>query len=109
MEKHLGSTCEFGLLGLRRQWRRANCRMGNTWGDGVNLNNVSMGGPFGINLTAYNNFVRGAGDDGVTINSVNTNGNTMYTEMSNTTLSNNTTVPSGGLMGWASMAGSTTW
>jgi hypothetical protein len=69
-----------------------NCRIDNTWGDGVNLNNVSMGGSVGINLTAYNNFVRGAGDDGVTINSVYTNGATMYTEMSNTTLSNNTTV-----------------
>jgi len=45
-------------------------------------------------LTAYNNFVRGAGDDGVTINSVNTNesGTITYTEMMNTTLSNNTTV-----------------
>src|SRR5258706_4939900 len=68
--------------------------MGNTWGDGVNLNNVTMVGSLVINLTAYNNFVRGAGDDGVTINSVNTNesGTVTYTEMMNTTLSNNTTV-----------------
>src|ERR1039458_4957463 len=76
-----------GINGIVR-----NCRLDNTWGDGVNLNNVSMGGSIGINLSAYNNFVRGAGDDGVTINSVYTNGATMYTEMSNTTLSNNTTI-----------------
>jgi len=41
------------------------------WADGCNLNNVSLTGTVGSNLTARNNFVRGTGDDAIAINSVN--------------------------------------
>lgn len=43
------------------------CRMSNTWGDGINLNNSHSPHPLksGVNLRAENNFVRGAGDDGL--------------------------------------------
>jgi Right handed beta helix region len=63
-----------------------NCRVLSTWGDGVNLNNGNSGG-VGNNLKADNNYVRGVGDDGVTINSDVTS-----TQMDSPTLSNNTTV-----------------
>jgi len=39
----------------------------STWGDGVNLNNGNSGNT-GDYLLCENNYVRGAGDDGVTIN-----------------------------------------
>jgi hypothetical protein len=69
--------------------------------DGCNLNNVSLTGTSGINLTATNNFIRGTGDDGMAINSVayNTNGTTTthYTAMSNITITHNTVIaPWGG-------------
>ncbi|HEX4704991.1 MAG TPA: RICIN domain-containing protein [Pseudonocardiaceae bacterium] len=78
-----------------------NSRVTATWADGINLNNVSLTGTVGNNLTATNNFVRGTGDDAMAINSVafNTNGGTTttYTAMSNVTLSNNTLIaPWGG-------------
>jgi hypothetical protein len=74
-----------------------NCRLISIWADGCNLNNVSLTGTVGSNLTAKNNFVRGTGDDAMAINSVDYNGNTHYTPMSNITMENNTTItPWGG-------------
>jgi len=69
-----------------------NCRLTSIWADGCNLNNVSLGGPVGNSLTASNNFVRGTGDDALAINSVNYNGNTTYTPMSNIKIVNNTSI-----------------
>ncbi len=79
-----------------------NSRLTAIWADGINLNNVSMGNTVGNNLTATNNFVRGTGDDGMAVNSVNyntdSNGNkTFYTAMSHITMTHNTVVaPWGG-------------
>ncbi|MGI5238980.1 carbohydrate-binding protein [Dactylosporangium sp. CA-139066] len=79
-----------------------NSRLTTIWADGINLNNVSMGNSVGNNLSATNNFVRGTGDDGMAINSVNynTDGNgtkTYYTVMANVTFTHNTIVaPWGG-------------
>jgi hypothetical protein len=78
-----------------------NSRVTTEWADGINLNNVSLTGTVGNNLTASDNFVRGTGDDAMAINSVayNTNGGTTttYTAMSNVTLTNNTLIaPWGG-------------
>ena len=41
------------------------CRVTGSWGDGINLNNGNVYSPakLGLNLTASNNFVRGADDD----------------------------------------------
>jgi hypothetical protein len=74
-----------------------NCRTLSTWADGGNFNNVQSADGIGMNLTYSNNFVRGTGDDAMAINSVNTNGSTHYTIMSNTHYVNNTAVaPWGG-------------
>jgi hypothetical protein len=74
-----------------------NCRLTAIWADGCNLNNVSLTGTVGNNLTARNNFVRGTGDDAIAINSVNYNGSQMYTPMANITVENNTSIsPWGG-------------
>ena len=78
-----------------------NSRVTEEWADGINLNNVSLNATTGNNITATNNFVRGTGDDGMAINSVNYNTNgsqtTYYTAMSNITMTNNTIVsPWGG-------------
>ncbi len=79
-----------------------NSRLTAIWADGINLNNVSLNNTVGNNLTATNNFVRGTGDDGMAINSVdyNTDGNgnkTFYTAMSHITMTHNTIVaPWGG-------------
>ncbi|WP_240677202.1 carbohydrate-binding protein [Actinacidiphila soli] len=78
-----------------------NSRLTSIWADGINLNNVSLNGTTGENLTATNNFVRGTGDDAMAINSVNYNTNgsttTYYTPMSDITLTHNTAVaPWGG-------------
>ncbi|MDB6019417.1 MAG: coagulation factor 5/8 type domain protein [Pedosphaera sp.] len=69
-----------------------NCRLTSIWADGCNLNNVSLGGPVGNNLTASNNFVRGTGDDAIAINSVNYNGTTTYTPMQTIKIVNNTSI-----------------
>ena len=68
------------------------------WADGCNLNNVSLTGTVGNNLTATNNFVRGTGDDGMAINSVDYNGSTDSTRaMSHITMTHNTIIaPWGG-------------
>ncbi|MEU7874579.1 carbohydrate-binding protein [Dactylosporangium sp. NPDC049140] len=79
-----------------------NSRLTTIWADGINLNNVSLNSSVGNNLSATNNFVRGTGDDGMAINSVNyntdSNGNrTYYTAMSNISFTRNTIVaPWGG-------------
>ncbi len=66
-----------------------NNRMLSTWGDGININNGNHGGTgnTGNDLTVVNNYVRGVGDDGVTINSDVTSA-----QMQSPTLKNNTTV-----------------
>jgi parallel beta-helix repeat protein len=79
-----------------------NSRFTAIWADGCNLNNVSLTGTVGNNLTEKNNFFRGTGDDAMAINSVAYNDNsdgstTTYTAMSNITFTNNTIVaPWGG-------------
>ncbi|MER7004210.1 carbohydrate-binding protein [Dactylosporangium sp. NPDC000555] len=79
-----------------------NSRLTSIWADGINLNNVSLNNSVGNNLSATNNFVRGTGDDGMAINSVNynTDGNgnrTYYTPMSNVSFTRNTVIaPWGG-------------
>ncbi|GAA3456162.1 discoidin domain-containing protein [Dactylosporangium matsuzakiense] len=79
-----------------------NSRLTSIWADGINLNNVSLNSSVGNNLSATNNFVRGTGDDGMAINSVNyntdANGNrTYYTPMANISFTRNTIVaPWGG-------------
>lgn len=87
-----------------------NCRMLSTWGDGINLNNVSNNTTTGTNLTARNNFIRGTGDDALAINSVDYNdygGKIIrYTPMSNITLVNNTSVAPWGGKGLAIYGGS---
>jgi hypothetical protein len=83
-----------------------NCRLTAIWADGCNLNNVSRGATVGTGITAKNNFVRGTGDDGIAINSVNYNGNQMYTPMSNITIENNTSIAMWGGKGVAIYGGS---
>ncbi|HEY4417456.1 MAG TPA: carbohydrate-binding protein [Verrucomicrobiae bacterium] len=76
-----------------------NCRVLSVWSDGGNFNNVENQGANGVgmNLTYSNNYVRGTGDDAMAINSVNYNGSTYYTTMSNITYVNNTAIgPWGG-------------
>jgi len=74
-----------------------NCRLTSIWADGCNLNNVSLGATVGNGLTSTNNFIRGTGDDGTVINSVNYNGSQTYSPMQNCTISNNTVIaPWGG-------------
>jgi hypothetical protein len=74
-----------------------NCRLTSIWADGINLNNVSVTGTVGNNLTNFNNFVRGTGDDANAINSVNTNGTQRYTPMSGVVIMNTTAIaPWGG-------------
>jgi len=54
-----------------------NCRINNSWGDGLNINNdPSYNNPTGTNsnhITVTNNFSRGNGDDAITLNSSNNN------------------------------------
>ncbi|HWG25892.1 choice-of-anchor D domain-containing protein [Actinospica sp.] len=57
--------------------------------DGCNINNVSLTGTSGSNITVENNFIRGTGDDAMAINSVANNGSTTYTAMSNITMEHN--------------------
>jgi Carbohydrate binding module (family 6)/Right handed beta helix region len=78
-----------------------NSRLTAIWADGINLNNVSLNGTTGNNLTATNNYVRGTGDDAMAINSVAYNdygsGKIYYTAMSGVTLTHNSLIaPWGG-------------
>jgi len=83
-----------------------NCRLTAIWADGCNLNNVSLTGTQGSNLTARNNFVRGTGDDAIAINSVDYNGNQHYTPMADVTVENNTSIAPWGGKGVAIYGGS---
>ena len=83
-----------------------NCRLTSIWADGCNLNNVSLTGTMGTNLTARNNFVRGTGDDAIAINSVDYNGAQEYTPMANITIENNTSIAPWGGKGVAIYGGS---
>jgi hypothetical protein len=66
-----------------------NCRINNSWADGINLNNGNggSGNNTGNNLSAINNFIRGSGDDGLAINDTSS-----AAEMNTITLRNNTVV-----------------
>lgn len=70
-----------------------NSRVADSWADGINLNNGNTPNPdkAGINLTAQNNFVRGAGDDGIATFSDAGNSGT-NPEMDGTHILNNTSV-----------------
>jgi hypothetical protein len=87
-----------------------NCRLTSIWADGANVNNVSLGGPMGNDLTVQNNFVRGTGDDAIAINSVDYNGDppnrTYYTPMANVKVLNNTSIAMWGGKGVAVYGGS---
>jgi hypothetical protein len=77
--------------------RASDNRFLSIWADGLNLNNVANGDSVGDHLSATNNFIRGTGDDGMAINSVNYNTNadgskTYYTPMNAITMSNNTVI-----------------
>ncbi len=72
-----------------------NCRVNNSWGDGLNINNDN--GTSCTNVTIQNNFVRGNGDDGIAVNS----SDPTAPIMDNITVSNNTSVASW----WANQIG----
>jgi hypothetical protein len=80
------STAGFWAKGINGTVRDSRTSM--TWGDGCNLNNGNTGHQ-AVNLLAENNFVRGAGDDGVTVYS---DGSSI--EVDGAILRNNTTVAS---------------
>jgi hypothetical protein len=65
-----------------------NCRVNNSFGDGMNINNTN--GTACGNVTVTNNFARGNGDDGITLNSSNATAPLMY----NCTYTHNTSVAS---------------
>jgi hypothetical protein len=65
-----------------------NCRVNNSFGDGMNINNTN--GTACGNVTVTNNFARGNGDDGITLNSSNASAPLMY----NCTYTHNTSVAS---------------
>jgi len=70
-----------------------NCRVADSWADGINLNNGNTPDPnkAGINLTAQNNFVRGGGDDGIAVYS-DSGPSGKNTEMVGARVLNNTSV-----------------
>jgi hypothetical protein len=88
-----------------------NNRLTSIFADGLNINNVAVNNSIGNNLTATNNFIRGTGDDGMAINSVNYNEDdsgrrTYYTAMSNATVKNNTVIGAWGGKGIGIYGGS---
>jgi hypothetical protein len=68
------------------------CRATESWADGINLNNGPTVKPDyrGIRLKAQNNFIVGAGDDGIAINAQNGGGATY--NMVDTKVLNNTSI-----------------
>ena len=72
-----------------------NSRVNNSWGDGMNINNVV--GQICTNVLIYNNFSRGNGDDAIAVNSANTS----EPPVQSVTVKNNTTVASW----WANQLG----
>ncbi len=75
-----------GVWGAGTNGTVQNCRITNSWGDGINLNNGNTG-QTGNQLAARNNFIRGSGDDAIAINSDSTS-----MQMDSPTVINNTTV-----------------
>ena len=67
-----------------------NSRVNNSWGNGININNDN--GTACIGVTISNNFVRGCGDDSISINSSDSNPSVPV--MANCTVVDNTTVAS---------------
>jgi hypothetical protein len=65
-----------------------NSRVNNSWGDGMNINNVV--GQVCTNVLIYNNFSRGNGDDAIALNSASTS----EPPVQSATVKNNTTVAS---------------
>ena len=105
--RHLDAAHGVRLLGVGdAEVSCENCRLTSIWADGCNLNNVSLTGTTGTNLTARNNFVRGTGDDAIAINSVDYNGAQEYTPMANITIENNTSIAPWGGKGVAIYGGS---
>lgn len=86
--RHTDANWMSGSFGLIRD-----CRVADTWGDGINLNNGNTPDPHraGIHLTAENNFVRGTGDDGLATYS-DRGASGQNTQMSDTSFINNTSV-----------------
>ena len=86
---HRGGACFWcsGTDGLIRD-----CRATESWADGINLNNGPTVKPDyrGIRLKAQNNFIVGAGDDGIAINAQNGGGETY--NMVDTKVLNNTSI-----------------
>ncbi len=72
-----------------------NSRVNNSWGDGMNINNVV--GQVCTNVLIYNNFSRGNGDDAIAVNSANTS----EPPVQSVTVKNNTTMASW----WANQLG----
>jgi len=72
-----------------------NSRVNNSWGDGMNINNVVGQGC--TNVLIYNNFSRGNGDDAIAVNSASTS----EPPVQSVTVENNTTVASW----WANQLG----
>ncbi len=68
------------------------CRMFEPWADGINLNNTNRIRPdyAGLRMTAQNNFIIGAGDDAIALNSQNGGGATY--NMVDTKILNNTSI-----------------
>ncbi|MBM4152419.1 MAG: hypothetical protein FJ220_02710, partial [Kiritimatiellaceae bacterium] len=68
------------------------CRATESWADGINLNNSSAldATKRGIRLTATNNFIIGAADDGIALNAQNGGGVTY--NMVDTKIMNNTSI-----------------
>jgi hypothetical protein len=68
-----------------------NCRLNNTWTDGININNGNgaTNNNIGNNLSVVNNFIRGSGDDSLAINDGQNPG---ALEMNNSSLIQNTVI-----------------
>ncbi len=103
-----GMTCQ-GIIGytIQRVWVQhggacfwlsgtdgtiKDCRAIESWADGINLNNTNtVKVDFaGLRMTAQNNFIVGAGDDGIALNAQNAGGTT--NNMVDTKILNNTSI-----------------
>jgi len=85
-----GGGAAFWLSGTDGTIR--DCRTLETWADGINLNNgpTVKPGYAGLRMTAQNNFIIGAGDDAIALNSQN-DGGAKY-NMVDTKILNNTSI-----------------
>ena len=100
-----GQHTESGIWASGTGGTYQNSRNLSMWADGCNINNVSLNGTDGNDLTVTNLFVRGTGDDAIAINSVAYNGSQTYTPMANAHVYNNTTVGAWGGYGLAIYGG----